>query len=87
MDELDISKIDYQPKFSFKFIIPGFYNFYKDLSDYVTKNIYVEYFNNENNLRFYFDKESEKEILKYHEKEEILLSIFYDKLTINAFFF
>ena len=55
LDELDISKIDYQPKFSFKFIIPGFYNFYKDLSDYVTKNIYVEYFNNENNLRCYFD--------------------------------
>ena len=64
MDELDISKIDYQPKFSFKFIIPGFYNFYKDLSDYLIKNITSSYFNNEKKLRNYSDDKPKEAINK-----------------------
>ena len=81
LNEIDINRKDYEPKFSFKFIIPGFYNFYKKISNYITKNIYVEYFNNENNLRFYFGPKSEKEIKIFHEKEEILLDNLYDELN------
>ena len=76
MEEIDIAKNE--PKFSFKFMIPGFYNFYKNISNYITKNIYVEYFNNENNLRSYFGK---NEIVKFHEKEEILLNNLYDEIS------
>ena len=43
----------YEPKFLFNYKIPGFYNFYKDLSDYLTKNITSEFLNNEKKLRDY----------------------------------
>ena len=41
----------YEPKFIFKYKIPGFYSFYKDLSDYLTKNITAEFFNNEKKIK------------------------------------
>ena len=37
----------YEPKFISNHKIPGFYNFYKNLSDYLTKNITNEYLNKE----------------------------------------
>ena len=41
----------YEPKFLLNYKIPGFYNFYKELSDYLIKDISIEIFNNEKNLR------------------------------------
>ena len=46
----------YEPKFLFYYKIPGFYNFYKDLSDYINKNITTEFYNNEKKLRDYSKK-------------------------------
>ena len=88
LEKIDIDKKIEEPKFSFKFIIPGFYNFYNKISNYINKNIYIEYYNNENNLRFYFETDAEKEINIFHEKEEILLYNLYDEIkkdTINFY--
>ena len=81
LNQIYINKNSYKPKFSFKFIIPGFYNIYKNISNYITNKTNVEFFNNENNLRFYFSSNIEKEKRKFHEKEEILLSKVYDYIT------
>ena len=68
----------YEPKFLFNYKIPGFYNFYKDMSDYITKNITNEFFNNEKYLRDIYPDDGTniaKEIEDFHEKENELLQI------------
>ena len=47
------------PKFLLNYKIPGFDNFYIELSDFIKKNITVDYFNNETNLREYTGKKSD----------------------------
>ena len=67
---------NYEPKFLSNFKIPGFYNFYKKLSDYLTKDIITEFFDNENNLRDNDIDEGTnvaKIIEDFHEKEDELL--------------
>ena len=51
LEIITIDKNIYEPKFLFNYKIPGFYNFYRNLSNYINKNITIEYFNNEKNLR------------------------------------
>ena len=85
--EINLTKKAYEPKFSFKFIIPGLYNTYKNISNYISNNINVEFFNNEKNLRNYFGSNSESEITKFHEKEEILLNDVYDEISKDKFIF
>ena len=66
----------YKPKFLSNYRIPGFYNFYKNLSDYLTKDISPEFLKNENNLRdidLSEDPNIAKEIEDFHEKEDDLL--------------
>ena len=70
-------KIKYEPKFLSDYIIPGFYNFYKKLSDYLNKEITNEYLNNENNLRKLDLGNKKLNLAKnvelFHDKEEELL--------------
>ena len=68
----------YEPKFLFNYKIPGFYNFYKNLSYDINNNISIEYFNNEKKLREYFDDEPEKMKKEFHKKEELLLNLLID---------
>jgi hypothetical protein len=73
--KVDNNKI-YEPKFLSNYKIPGFYNFYKNISDYLTKDISPEFLKNENNLRdidLNEDPNIAKEIEDFHEKEDDLL--------------
>jgi len=63
----------YEPKFLSNYKIPGFYNFYKKLSDYLNKDISTEFFDNENNLRDDEDTNVAIIIEEFHEKEDELL--------------
>ena len=63
----------YEPKFLSNYKIPGFYNFYKKLSDYLTKEISTEFFDNENNLRDEEETNVANIIEEFHEKEDELL--------------
>ena len=69
----------YKPKFLSNYKVPGFYGFYKNLSDYLNKEINTEYLNNEKYLRNIDpnDDKSKPNIIKeleyFHEKEEELL--------------
>ena len=47
---------EYNPKFLYNYRIPGFFNSYKNLLNYIKKNISVDYFNLEKNLRKYDPK-------------------------------
>ena len=71
----------YEPKFKFNYNIPGFYEFYVNISNYINKNISFLYIINERKL---------KELLKvtervrdFHEQEKILLNIIYKGIMIN----
>ena len=71
----------YEPKFLSNYKVPGFYRFYKTLSDYLTKDIDTEFLNNEKYLRDIDLNEDPKpniakELEDFHEKEEELLKRF-----------
>ena len=87
LKKITIEKRTFEPKFIFNYKIPGFYNFYKDLSDYIKKNITIEYFNNEKKIREYFKSDSEKQKIEFHNKEEYFLSSLYDKVSEDTFIF
>ena len=75
-------KRDYNPKFLYNYKIPGFYNSYKNLSDYINNNIIVDYFNSEKKLRKYDSKaNAEKKKNEFNKKEKELLSSLYDYLN------
>ena len=67
------NNIKYEPKFLFNYKIPGFYNFYKEISNYLAMDISIQFFNNEKNLRdICLDdkvRNVAKEIEDFHEKE------------------
>ena len=63
-----------EPKFLFGYKIPGFYNFYKNLSELFNKNITAKFLLNEKNLREYYGSKPEKTKIDFHEKEESLLN-------------
>ena len=69
----------YEPKFLFYYKIPGFYNFYEDLFNYLNKNITTEFYNNEKKLRDYSGKKHSDAKDKFHKKEKQLL----DKVLIK----
>ena len=76
----------YTPKFLFNYNIPGFYNFYQNISDYINKNITINYFNNEKKLRELFKPTFEK-IKDFHDKEESSLSNVYKEFEKDEFIF
>ena len=83
----DPNKI-YNPKFLYNYKIPGFYNSYKYLSEFINKNIIVDYFNYEKNLRKYEAKANkEKKKNDFYKKEKELLSSVYDYISSNDKFF
>ena len=87
LDEITFEKNNKNiPKFLFNYNIPGFYNFYINISNYINKNITINYFNNEKKLRELFKYTFEK-IKDFHEKEESLLSNAYKECEKNEFIF
>jgi len=88
----------YEPKFLSNYNIPGFYNFYKNLSNYLTEEINSLYFDNENKIRKFNinensnDDEEEKpsyitEIEIFHEEEEKLLQKVLTKLKTDELYY
>ena len=84
LDAIKMDNKSYEPKFIFNYKIPGLYNFYKNLSDFINKNITVEFFNNEKKLREYYGPNSEKEKIDFHKNEDIFLSNIYDYVNERA---
>ena len=76
-----MDKKDYDPKFLIDYKIPGFYNFYKNLSNYINQNITLDYFNNEKKIRELFKGNIEQEKNNFHDKEEMLLNTLYEGIS------
>ena len=78
---VNIIKVDnnkkYEPKFISNYKIPGFYNFYKKLSEDLAKGICTKFLDNENNLRYIDPNDKSinltKEITNFHDEEDKLL--------------
>ena len=62
-----------EPKFLYNYNVPGLYNFYKDISDYIDKNIISNFFNNEKKLREAKNVDV-NDINKFHETEDSSLA-------------
>ena len=87
LNKITMEKKNFVPKFLSNYKIPGFYNFYKFLSDYINKNITIEYFNNEKKLREYVKSDAEKQKIEFHKKEEDFLSSVYDTISEDKYIF
>ena len=77
----------YEPKFLFYYKIPGFYNFYKNLSHYLNKNITTEFYNNEKKLRDYSGKKHSDAKNKFHDKEKELLDKVLKKINEDTLYY
>ena len=85
LKEIKVDKDDkYKPKFLFKYKIPGFYNIYKNLSDYLIQNITNKFFDNEKNLR---DKKKDNSKNNFYEKQKNLLNKAIEKISQNKIYF
>ena len=85
LDEITIEKNEiYKPKFLYNYNIPGFYNFYINISDYINKNITPNYFSNEKKIRELLKADVDK-IREFHEKEESLLNDVNKYIANNKF--
>lgn len=67
------------------FIIPRFYNFYEELSNYITLIITRGFSQNEKRPRYFLKGDGEKVIEKFHEKENIYLKEIYQYIMKNNF--
>ena len=63
------NQIKPEPKFLYNYNVPGLYNFFKEISDYICKNITSNYFNNEKKIREAL-KVDNTDINKFHETED-----------------
>ena len=81
LNSITMDKKDYDPKFLIDYKIPGSYNFYKNLSNYINQNITLDYFNNEKKIRELFKGNIEQEKNNFHDKEEMLLNILYEGIS------
>jgi len=83
LDEISIGKDKkYEPKFLFNYNVPGFYEFYVNISNYINKNISAYYFTNEKKFRELLNLTFEKEN-DFHEQEQSLLSTVYKEVEKN----
>ena len=74
LDEITSEKVDtiLEPKFLFNYKVPGLYNFYQEISNYINKNITTNYFDNEKKLREVIKSDIE-EVRQFHDIEGSLL--------------
>ena len=85
LKEIKIENEDkYKPKFLFNYKIPGFYNFYKNLSDYLSNNISSIFYENEKKLR---DKKTKIAKNNFYDEEKNLLQTVLKKINQDKFYF
>ena len=75
-----------QSKFLFNYYVPGLYNFYQDISNYINKNITTNYFDNAKKLREVIKSDSE-EVRQFHDTESSLLDNVNKYIANNKFIF
>ena len=88
--EIKVDNDKLEPKFLFNYKIPGLFNFYQNLSNYLRGAITFQFFNNEKHIREYFNSNGEKinnELNKYHAKEEELLNDVFNKINQEKIYF
>ena len=85
LDNIKIEVNKYKPKFILSFVVPGFYDFYAKLSDFITQNIKNDFIKNEKNIRNFLKGDKFKTKEKYHKIEEDLLSLTCRELENHEF--
>ena len=83
LDEIIIEKnCVCKPKFLYNYNVPGCYNYYKKINDYINKNISLNYSYNEKKLRLLIKPDIDK-INDFHNTEKFLLKNLYKEIEIN----
>ena len=82
LNKIKIDDNYHEPKFILKLIIPGFYQFYEEISEFIEKEILIEFYKNEKRIRNFSSKTgNEKDAKeKFKNKNEELISITYNEI-------
>ena len=80
LSDVKIEESQLQPKFLLGYKIPGFFNFYKNLSELINKNFSNKYLENEKDIREYFGNNADKKLFEFHDNEESLLNELLDEI-------
>ena len=89
VNSIIIDEKDSCPKFALNFVIPGFYDFYYQISYFINKNIKNDFINNEKKIRFFLQeksKENSNDIKNYFlKKEEELATLTFKEFEKKSF--
>jgi len=69
-------------KFLFNYNVPGFYNFFEFISNYINKNIVLYYIAHENTIRTMLNEDNKK-LNDFHDAEESLVNNLYNEIANN----
>ena len=72
----------YDCKFIYNFNVPGFYNFFESIHNYINKNISLNYINNEKMIRILL-QEDIKKLQDFQDDEENLIKNLYSEIKNN----
>jgi hypothetical protein len=87
LNNIKIEKIEIniKPKFTLNHLVPGFYNFYTILTDFINDNILNDFIKNEKKIRFYLNTNKFDTKQNYYKKEEDFLSLTYHEIENHEF--
>ena len=80
LSDVKIEESQLQPKFLFGYKIPGFFNFYKNLSELINKNFSTKYLENEKDIREYMGNNIDSRLYQFHDNEESILNELLDEI-------
>ena len=82
LNNITINEYHKKSKFLYNYSIPGFYNFLSTMSDFINKNIILNYSNNEKKIRL-LKNEDLVQLKNFHETENNCLGIVCDEFVTN----
>ena len=85
LNQIKMEEKKCEPKFVLKHIIPGFYNFYLKLSNFIDNEIKNDFMKNEKKIRYYLNINKYDIKQNYYKKEEDFLVLTYKEMEKNKF--
>ena len=83
LDSVKIKDIQKKAEFKTQYLVPGFLSFYKNISNFISKNIYQDFFKNEKKIRDLLRGNITKIKRNFHTEESRLLDVMNNEIITD----
>ena len=91
LENIEIDDKDFEPIFSLNFVVPGFFDFYSNLSNFINHNIKNDYIKNEKKIRIFLPENSKENSYDIKEnfikKKNNFITTTFNEIKKNEFVF